>query len=139
MKMLILVSMLFFNIVGFSQTIKYSYDAAGNRVLREIVLSRQKSVESVKESEKPIEEKLSDKIIKIYPNPTKGELKIEVTNWDEKCTGNIHIYSSNGVLIGRYDLVDPMQIVDISDEPVGLYILKIYLNKNTSTWRIIKE
>ncbi len=139
MKMLIFVSMLFFNIVGFSQTIKYSYDAAGNRVLREIILSRQKSVESVKESEKPIEEKLSDKIIKIYPNPTKGELKIEVTNWDEKCTGNIYIYSSNGALIRQYSLDNPLHIVDISDEPVGFYILKIYLNENISTWRIIKE
>lgn len=139
MKILVLFFVLFCSISGFSQTMRYSYDDAGNRVLREIVLSRQRSIESEKKSEKPIVEKISDKKVKIYPNPTKGELKIEVENWDDKCTGNIYIYSSNGILIRQYDMVDSMHIADISDEPVGLYILKIYLNKNTMTWRIIKE
>lgn len=139
MKMLVLISVLLCSITGFSQTVRYSYDAAGNRVLREIVLSRQKSVESENKSESPLEDKLSDKTVKIYPNPTKGELKIEIVNWDDECSGNVYVYSTNGVLIKEYKLLDNMQIVDISAEPVGLYILKIDLNKNTSTWRIIKE
>ena len=139
MKVLVFIFMFFLSVPLFSQTLSYSYDAVGNRVLREIILLRQSDIKSKSRSEKPLEEELSGKTIKIYPNPTKGELKIEVVDWDEKCFGDVYIYSANGVLVRQNNLSDNIQIMNISNEPSGLYILKIDMNNNISTWRVVKE
>lgn len=63
--------------IAFSQNISYGYDAAGNRIKREIIISsNNNSRKGVKKSS--FTESLNDKTIKIYPNPTKGLLKIEI-------------------------------------------------------------
>ena len=53
--------------------IRYSYDASGNRVKREIVLSRvQNRALADPEDEKPLSEKFAGQTVRFYPNPTKG-------------------------------------------------------------------
>ena len=55
--------------------ISFSYDSSGNRIKREIVLeSRSIGDEHIKE----FTETISAKQIKIYPNPTRGLLKVEI-------------------------------------------------------------
>ena len=77
------------------QTVYYSHDEAGNRYLRTIIMPTQATMKSAKvntvdtlKEEKvqdPLEDQLGDVKIKIYPNPTRGILKIEMQgNADKK-------------------------------------------------------
>lgn len=118
-------------------TLRYSYDASGNRVAREIVLSRQ-AEDSKEPKAQPYEERLSTRQVKIYPNPTKGNLKIEISDFTD-CSGELYLYNTAGILLTQETVVSGFGVIDISNETNGLYILKIVVNNEVSTWRIIKE
>ena len=64
--------------ICFSQDLKYTYDAAGNRIKREIVVQRQNAPTMRSGENDFFSDKLSDKTIRIYPNPTSGVMKIEI-------------------------------------------------------------
>ena len=73
--------------------VSYDYDAMGNRIKREIVLSR-----SMENTEKPLTETLSRKSISIYPNPTAGLLKISISGWETTDKCKFTIFSLKGAL-----------------------------------------
>ena len=126
------------NVTAVSQYIHYGYDAAGNRIKREIVLSANKN--SRKNPQKAfMSESLSDKIIKIYPNPTKGILKIEITEWSETDIGTITLISANGSKLMSTPLIDGLTTIDITQNAPVIYLLHLNLNERTTTWKIIKE
>lgn len=59
--------------------IGYSYDAAGNRVKREIIMSVSKTMakqQNFSSDNQSFSDMLCDHSVKIYPNPSKGVLKI---------------------------------------------------------------
>ena len=82
MRLIINILFLLPLIVSSQTIVNYTYDAAGNRIKREIVLSR-----SMENTEKPLTETLSRKSISIYPNHTAGLLKISISGWEttDKC------------------------------------------------------
>jgi len=75
--------------------------------------------------------------IKIYPNPTSGELK--VTN-NELGMRNIQIFDSKGEMQRMESKKTIGEItLDISDLPSGLYFLKIETEKGMITQKVIKK
>lgn len=119
--------------------VSYSYDAAGNRVSKEIVLEQKRSLKKGNSHENTVSETLSDKEIRIYPNPTKGILKLEISVLEENDNCEISIYSSSGQLL--YTLRTNEQIIDIdmTSFTSGAYFLHITINREQSIWKIIKE
>ena len=75
--------------------------------------------------------KTIDREIIIYPNPTHGELNIEINN-AESIHYSIKIYDVLGKLIYADDLYGNQNIrqnVDLSEHPKGLYFLNIKSNR----------
>lgn len=104
---------------SFGQNVSYAYDEAGNRVKREIVLQTRAAEESTNES---YSEMLNDRGIRIYPNPTEGQLTVEITG-DGACRFDIYNISGQQVLTTNSG---PGRVVlDISSQPKGLYILRV--------------
>ena len=80
-----------------AQQVTYGYDNAGNRTSRTIKLTRSAVVtDSVI---KPQTEMLGETEIRIYPNPTKGQLKVEIPAFSENTAGSILVYALQGQLI----------------------------------------
>ena len=74
----------------------YSYDAAGNRISRTIILSRnmaKKQARAVKDKE--YTDILSQRNISISPNPTKGMMKITITGLRESDDCACLLYTSD--------------------------------------------
>lgn len=124
------------NIYG--QHISYSYDNAGNRILRELRINRQRSSENTNDQLAFSTELLSDRVIKIYPNPTKGLVRVEVQGYDNDY-GSLRIFSMSGQQVAYSIIESVMTDIDISSCPHGVYLFNIELNGNNSTWKIIKE
>lgn len=131
----------------FSQSmVQYTYDKAGNRLSRTIFMLRSATVaghEEEKEETNPQEIVYSDKIaqsnIRIYPNPTKGILKVEIIRMEEEKPVTIQLYNMAGqLLIEKPDVIFSTDI-DISNRPAGTYLLKIVSGDNVVTWKIIKQ
>lgn len=124
----------------FSQTLlKYNYDDVGNRISREIIIQKQKNQDSADLPVKHVEEKLLNRNITIYPNPTKGELKIVISDISDKDNIEAYIYSSTGLLINKCVLCNESIIINITNQPSGIYFLTLMIEGSKHTWKIIKE
>jgi len=66
----------------------------------------------------------------VYPNPTKGVIKIEKNNFQFA-----EVYDIQGKIIAT----SLEKIIDLSDEQPGIYFLKSYSSNSVSTTKIIKN
>lgn len=137
----ICLSVFLFTVETPGQKITYTYDNSGNRIKREIVLSPQRTSASNEDTTErlPVSDMLADKDIKIYPNPTQGMLKVEITNYESSDSGSIHVYSMNGQTVTHSEISFYLTDIDISNSPNGIYLMQIQLNGTSTTWRIIKQ
>ena len=82
---------------------------------------------------------LKDFSVKIYPNPTKGDLTVEIHNLPEGKAANLRLYDMSGSLILQKTEVRDTERLNISNRPDGIYILKITSGDSTTEWKIIKQ
>ncbi len=143
-KIYVLPAFLFICIFSFSQTIIYSYDNSGNRDGRVYVPPSKSTMDDNKSSseeqtEKPLCDQFGDIGIKIYPNPTRGELSIELENLPEDIEGQISVYDISGKLVYIQTELVNINPVNIESYADGMYTLRIILGDNISEWKLIKE
>lgn len=112
--------------------VHFIYDDAGNRTKKEIIISETRSAEI-------FTEELAQREIKIYPNPTQGQLKIEISDLGDDEEVNLTIYNVQGKKILSEKTSENYTIMDISSNPSGVYILQINIKGEISTWKIIKQ
>ena len=137
MKKLFLLFILFASYSLFSklcaQHMQYSYDAAGNRINKEIDLNpgqlRKKT---------PLSDQVSGQSLRIYPNPTTESIKVEVDSLVEGTT-TIALYDLNGRLVLEKASLSLVNEVDLSYFSNGKYILRFQNGENISNWVIIKN
>ena len=130
--------------------VSYGYDASGGRTsrkIKEITLSQSRSVF---EAEQPIQddnvvssEEMEVNEVKIYPNPTKGSLVIDLTgsafDIQEATAPEIVLYDASGrQLQSQRTEVSSFQL-DLSSYPPGWYILIIREGAERREYKIIKE
>jgi YD repeat-containing protein len=150
MKQLFLILMVLLSIATFSShsqvILHYSYDAAGNRIERAVTIGEKSKGTMVPENlQKEAKEVINDdtfspQVIKIYPNPTKGMLEVEVPIDDENSfTIQLIVVDINGkIIFDRMD-VPSKTTIDLSSNPDGLYVLYIKQGEKVSKWKIIKR
>jgi len=71
-----------------------------------------------------------DKQYQVYPNPSTGIIKIS----GDQITG-IQVLNHAGALIGQA----PSQTIDLTDQPDGIYYLKITTDKGVVTKKVVKK
>lgn len=129
-----------------AQTIvKYNYDNAGNRIYRGIIVMETTlkkgtiDTDSSEYKQKILEEKLGDVTVRIYPNPTKGIIKVEIPEYKPEFKGLAALYSLKGKLL-QTKVFDSSEItLDLTSYPLGTYVLKINLGDRESEWKILKQ
>ena len=142
-KSLILACLALLSAVSFAQNrIKYVYDAAGNRVRREAAVSIQKAMArrpAVVSEEKTQSDMLRERSIKIWPNPTDGPLRINISGGGENDKCSLDVYTPLGALILTKQVVNGVADIDISCCSAGVYLIKIIVNNSLTTWKIVKK
>ncbi|MBD8348454.1 leucine-rich repeat protein [Dysgonomonas sp. HGC4] len=115
--------------------ILFTYDPAGNRIKREIILANTRS------AEQPVSfiDIVDNQKVVIYPNPTRGALTVEVSGTVPGKSDIIQIYNMQGHLIKHQSMENIRTSLDISAQPKGVYLMKIIINQKATTWKIIKE
>ena len=149
LKIILISFLTLVSIKSFAQNVKFTYDAAGNRVERIIVLppntpantppdSTEFNNKDTKEEEKFTDE-IAEKQISIYPNPTLGNLAVEITNYDLSVNGSIRVFNMGGQLIQNLTTLTERNEVDITNQAAGTYIMVIVIGTEKSEWKIIKQ
>ncbi|WP_185152750.1 T9SS type A sorting domain-containing protein [Fulvivirga aurantia] len=111
----------FFNVSGKWEVNK---NISGNMMMRPVFGPEPETITDIPE--------VNEKVIRIYPNPTKGTLRI--ANY----TGPFEILSMDGRLMIREELNEG-NTVDISNLPTGLYLVKLIREDKVITRKIIKQ
>lgn len=147
-QILLILVLLVFQLSGFSQKkIGYDYDLAGNRkstiILKSATIPKDttKVAFAVNPNEEKIEfnETLGEQEIKIYPNPTRGELKLTISNLVEGVVARLFVYNSAGALVFQKENLSTSNEINLSEQISGMYIMRIVLGDKTSEWKIIKQ
>ena len=123
-----------------AQRIKYTYDNAGNRLTRqkEIVVQTRGAL-SDEEEPSVYEEELSETKVTIYPNPTRGMLKIDISGVEKFENARNSLYDLTGKLLQQWAEISQSNAIDLSERTPGMYIMRIAYNGKISSWKIIKE
>jgi hypothetical protein len=135
------------SIQSFAQDVEYYYDAAGNRKTRSVIGPDQAPEEedgtTVYNSENTktevYEDVLAEQQLKIYPNPTRGRLAVEIVHYNLNEPGSIQVFDMGGRLVHNTTVLSQNMQIDITGEPAGSYIMVIVIGKEKSEWKIIKQ
>jgi hypothetical protein len=152
-KILFIILFLSAAIVGLYAQQQYTYyityDASGNRVSRMSLGLKSDLGESFLDSSnqeinekllpKEIDDYLSGTNIKLYPNPTRGELAIEFVNYPDDAEVQIKLYDFSGKELKVNKISSQYSLVDINDFPDGNYLLTIQIGDDSKTYNIIKQ
>jgi hypothetical protein len=84
-------------------------------------------------------DKLNESDVVIYPNPTKGALAVEIRNKNPQIPHHLAVYNLSGSIIFQRSNVDGYTEIDLSSQPIGMYLMRISSQNSFVTWRIIKE
>jgi hypothetical protein len=123
----------------FPQNYSYGYDASGNRVSRTVQLLKYTGSGDEKDKAAEYSEKLEDLEIYLYPNPTRGEIRVRLKNLDEAKPSVIYLYDNSGRLLNTRTNLQEINLFDLSGFSRGIYLLKIIAGEQKTEWKIIKE
>ncbi|WP_288318304.1 T9SS type A sorting domain-containing protein [Xylanibacter caecicola] len=121
--------------------IRYSYDAAGNRIKREIVIEPQKVPENSQKAPKGRNgndfggKYTAD--IRTDNNGSRIVTSIKGLTAADKC--HIEIYSAHGALMMRCDMNGGSAVTEMSGMQDGVYLMRITVNGMSNTWKITKK
>lgn len=120
--------------------ISYAYDLSGNRIKKEIVLINPKTKSYTEENvAQPIFENINKQKITIYPNPTKGELTLDIGDLSDKDIYHVNITDMIGRVVVNQKISESRSHFNIQSQPQGVYLMTLIVNGEKSVWKIIKE
>lgn len=131
-----------------AQVVRYGYDPSGNRVVRGHVIHMPSQPARTPGGTEPVPIAATDPLeetvdafkVTIYPNPTQGVLRVALSGKDIPPGARIFLYNLSGGMVRQWDSVSGMNVVDISEQPAGTYLMRIVPDRKTSSvWRIVKE
>ncbi len=121
--------------------IAYDYDMAGNRISRRII--ELDSIQQVKQKPKAdstiVQDQLNFKEIRIYPNPTPGILRIDISGEDNKENFQLQLINGNGIVLISQDAIIGSNELNLSTYAKGWYILRVISGDNRKEYKIIKK
>lgn len=137
MKSILPIVLMTFSVSAYSQNkISYQYDAAGNRIRREILFSQS---QMSKKQNNINTDMLGEHKITISPNPTEGLLRVEILDGGDAIDGEAIVYSANGSLVASAPLKSSVTELNIGSCPSGIYLLHIKQGNSKLVWKIIKK
>lgn len=77
--------------------------------------------------------------VKIYPNPTKGKLVIDLPAYQGNSNDRIDIVDMQGKLMQRIAPISSSNTIYINDYPPATYIMLIHIGEENTQWKIVKQ
>jgi hypothetical protein len=116
----------------------YEYDMAGNRTARRIITLQQAKRHQPTDSV-VIKESIGQRSIKVFPNPTRGALGIDIQGGDPKQVLRLVIYSGAGATLYNQPATEGLNPIDMTQYPQGWYVLRVVAGTEKREYKIVKE
>jgi hypothetical protein len=118
-----------------AQNYELSYDPAGNRVQRKVlVLGNARFASSPKTTDT-----VGTHNFQLFPNPTSGSLEINASQgFLEKEDQKIMVYDLSGNLVMQKTPKDQNLNIDLSTLQQGAYIIRLTAKEFSHEWKVVK-
>lgn len=138
---LFLFGLLLFNQEIKAQTIKFEYDEAGNRTLRykTVTLTQAKKDITDTVATQPQKEMMGTREVLIYPNPTRGALRIEIKGPQPETAMRFILTDMSGHVLATNQTTSFNYMYDMTSYPAAIYFLRIEIDGKRRDWKIVKE
>lgn len=122
------------------QNLSYSYDAAGNRTNRTVVVGAQIiSGQENQETTNPVYiDSLDGKELAIRPGQRNAALTISLKEFAQSSRGSIHLMDDRGKLLMKKTISGGSTILKLDDLSTGTYTMRILLNRHSSVWKLVR-
>jgi hypothetical protein len=143
-----IVSVIFiiFLSIGFlnGQTVSFTYDDSGNRNSRTVQPLKAAVQFPVVNPKNLLVEEAKAELIEgelstlVYPNPSKGLIKIDILNMPLDARTEARFYDLSGkqqMVIRNFESSSEIDISKLKD---GIYILRIKINERAFDWKVVK-
>ena len=120
--------------------IVFTYDDVGNRTSREIqtVILPGDST-AVSDTTNVATDLLANYVIKVYPNPTYGQLSVEIEDFEMDKPLTVIVSDRSGIILQQYIMNQPAINIDMSRYPqAAWYIVTFVLEGERRDFKIIK-
>lgn len=123
-----------------AQEIQYSYDAAGNRIQRKVLVQRS-SENNENNAMNPITDVKGEYTFTLSPNPTSGEFQIKADASFMLLEGKrLIVHDLNGRLVKEIPFSETQRSIDLTNQQSGSYIVRLVAtNGYAIEWQVIKE
>lgn len=124
-----------------SAQVSYTYDNAGNRLSRTIIMpgGASKVRKGIATDSTAQKDAISNHEITIYPNPTKGLLKVQINGLTDTDMATIALSDIKGNVLITRRVGESIETLDITSMPDGVYLIKIIYGTDVKIWKIIKQ
>jgi hypothetical protein len=130
--------LLFMGAVAFGQNqVEFLYDNAGNRISRQTVTLFKSATLSEKTA--IAEEKMGERTVKLFPNPTYGLLTMDISHLSDNERVVVQVSDLNGRILMKEVQTSANFKIDLTAQPKGLYLLTAIIGTERKEWKIIKE
>lgn len=130
---------------AFAQSVHFNYDSNGNRVGKTLIATQLKSGKISDSLSDLAQKELKDEndhftkpSAKIYPNPTRGIIKIELLNIPDGAEPEFKLLDMSGNVKIHRKNANPVSEIDISALNDGMYILVLKIGPTILNWKIVK-
>ncbi len=140
-KILTIITLLSIVICLSAQDIKYlfTYDNAGNRLGASITLKSAKLSALDSTLNEEYNTQFKDLKIKLYPNPTKGLIQIEIPQYNSDMDIDVYLIDSSGKNLYFDKKISAQCQLNLSEFSAGIYFLKLVYKKESRVLKVIKQ
>lgn len=119
--------------------IAFAYDASGNRIKRELVITQKKVAPgNHAEVNENFYDSIGEKSVTLTSDGS-GIVQITISDFNGDDIGHVSVYSISGINIIDLGITESHLCIDLSSSPKGVYILSVIINENQTTWKIRKK
>lgn len=154
MKYTLTLVLITISVLCYSQSIEFTYDALGNRVTREFIASAPNNENddiSADNSDESKEDENSQnglvtstlkgtEAIKLYPNPTKSSIEINLANqFNKDISQRIEIIDLNGKVVQDFLVTQSISVITFGGYRVGMYY--VHFKENgviRESWKVVR-
>jgi Rieske Fe-S protein len=133
-----------------AQNFTYTYDAAGNRIQRQVIYLKSAQVNKQQPQENQttgiVQDVVGEQKITIFPNPTKGKLGIQfhqsgnmAFNYSGNSGNLIVVYDLSGKTVAQKEINSQFCEIDLTDVRTGVYVMRISMEGKSQEWKVVKE
>ena len=127
--------------------VEYTYDQNGNRLNRKLVIVELKSfavdstlsVPEILKLEEEVYTEPIEKHIKVFPNPVKSSLTIQISGYDESLHKSAMVFSIKGDRLKYEKRIGSETTLPLERLDDGIYLLRVTIGEEIFQYKIVKS